>query len=121
MPHGQMSKVIRDWFSKAKGAGMVLPNGWFGRPYDNQHELTYIEQRPHTLLLELDDQLLLVFTELQSVDSDGAELVLARFAQCVFDWQEYATMAPHATVYRTGEVRFVPPVGLSGTRERANP
>jgi hypothetical protein len=111
MSHDHISKIIQDWFAKAKGASLVLPDGWFGRPFDNWHELSYLEQRPHKLLLELDDQLLLVCTDLRSAQIVGRDLVLSGFAQCVFDWQEYGHLVPHATIYRTGEIKFVWPPG----------
>ncbi len=113
MARDHLSKIIQDWFTKAGGPSLVLPDGWFGRPFDNQHTLTYLQQRPHKLLLELDDQLLLIFTDLRSAQVVGRDLVLAGFAQCVFDWQEYSSLAPHATIYRAGEVRFCSPPGPS--------
>jgi hypothetical protein len=95
------------WFARQKGAGVVLPDGWFGRPYDNMHELTFLELRPHKLIIELDNQLLLTLTEPGRVTAADGELLLDGFAQCVFDWQEYGSLRPHATVYESGAVRFV--------------
>jgi hypothetical protein len=103
-------ETISEWFRAAGGGGLVLPDGWFGRPHDNQHALTYLVARPHKVLLELDDQLLLTFTDLAKVRVEEAELILTGFTQCVFDWQEYGTRVPHARVYQTGIVRFVPSV-----------
>ena len=56
-------RQVTAWFDTVGTAGLQLPNGWFGRPYDNRHELTWSQARPHKLLLELDAQLLLVLTD----------------------------------------------------------
>src|SRR5439155_1246006 len=104
-------EAISAWFSLAGVAGLVLPDGWFGRPYDAQHRLTYLGARPHKVLLELDDQLLLVFTHVGTVRRDASRLVLAGFAQLVFDWLEYGSLVPHVTVYPQGQVELVPPIG----------
>jgi hypothetical protein len=101
---------IRCWFQSCySGPGLILPDGWFGRPGDNIHALTFLEARKDKLLLELDDQLLLIFTSLKEVRDEGAEIVLSPFSQLVFDWQEYGSLTPHAYLYRGGEVRFVQP------------
>lgn len=105
--------VIERWFQLAKAGGLVLPDGWFGRPYDDLHILTYVETRPHKLLIELDDLLLLVITDMTTVRVDDSILVMADFLQCVFDWQEYDLLEPHVTVYHSGEIKMVPPLGVT--------
>lgn len=102
-------ELIDNWFAIKKGAGLILPDGWFGRPHDNVHSLTYIEIRPHKLLLELDNQLLLIFTDVGSVYLEENELCFKDFSQLVFDWQEYGSMLSHATVYKNGIVKFICP------------
>jgi len=37
----QIASAITDWFDRAGSAGLKLPNGWFGRPDDNQFRLTH--------------------------------------------------------------------------------
>ncbi|MCB9140138.1 MAG: hypothetical protein H6642_17495 [Caldilineaceae bacterium] len=101
------------WFDTVKAGGLVLPDGWFGRPYDNLHRLSFIQKRPHKLLLELDQQLLLVFTALNRVEIENSELILTNFSQCVFDWQEYGNLKPHVAVYQTGTIKLVPPPGMT--------
>jgi hypothetical protein len=111
-PNG-FARQIAAWFEATEVASLVLPSGWFGdRPYENQHNLTYVAQRPRKLIVELDDQLLLTFTGLTSaVQNADGQLVLSGFTQCVFDWEEYGAPNPHVEVFHAGEVRFAPPVG----------
>jgi hypothetical protein len=102
---------IQRWFQSSEiPPGLILPNGWFGQPHDNQHQLTFLTARKHKVLLELDDLLLLSVTELGEVRDEGPELVLTQFTQLVFDWQGEPLLEPHAYLYRSGEVRFVRPV-----------
>jgi hypothetical protein len=63
--------------------------------------------------MELDDQLLLIFTEIATVRIENSELVLRDFQQFVFDWQGYGDFLPHVTMYRQGTVKLVPPIGTT--------
>ena len=79
--------MITDWFTRVQAPSLELPNGWFGRPYDNLHQLTWADATEHKLLLELDSQLLLILTDPGDVDLDSAELPITGCAQVVLDWQ----------------------------------
>ena len=81
------------------------------RRYDNLHclhRLAFIEVRPHKLLVELDHQLWLIFTDVSNVYADNSELILADFAQGVIDWQAYGSLSPHVKVYKSGVIKLVP-------------
>jgi hypothetical protein len=110
MSNLEFKTVILEWFQTVKACGLILPDGWFGRPYDNLHRLTFIEARPHKLLLELDHQLWLILTDVSKVYTDNSELILEDFAQCVFDWQAYGSLSPQVKVYKSGVVKLVPPL-----------
>ncbi|WP_433893189.1 hypothetical protein [Streptomyces sp. CA-111067] len=99
-------EAITDWFAHAEYSGLILPRGWFGRPFDNQHLLTWAHARQGKLLLELDDQLLLVLTTPGRPDTKDRNLTVT-FAQLVFDWQGYGDLQPHAEVFSDGEIQFV--------------
>ncbi|MFJ1936841.1 hypothetical protein ACIOGZ_29805 [Kitasatospora sp. NPDC088160] len=98
--------AITAWFANVEYAGLILPSGWFGRPFDNQHQLTWAHVRHGKLLLELDERLLLVLTAPGAPSIDGQNLIVT-FAQLVFDWQGYGDLQPHAEAFRTGELQFV--------------
>ncbi|MSP13841.1 MAG: hypothetical protein EXR62_12905 [Chloroflexi bacterium] len=114
MAEKEMGDIILRWFQIARVGGLVLPDGWFGRPYDNTHQLTHLEIWSHKLLIELDDQLLLIFTDIKKVRIENSELLLTDFVQLVFDYQEYVNLSPHARVYKDGEVRLIPLGGPPG-------
>jgi hypothetical protein len=93
------------WFGRGV-AGLVLPTGWFGRPFDNAHELTWCEARKDRLLVELDGQQLLTATREIGLEIAGNELVVTA-EQVVFDWIEYGTPKVHAEVFAPGSFRLV--------------
>jgi hypothetical protein len=100
-------RKISGWFKAAKYADMQLPRGWFGgRIGEALLVLTWVEARPHMLLVELDKQILLVFTDVQSVIADKNQLILRDFAQLVVDGKYFDGMEPFAEVYQEGEVIF---------------
>jgi hypothetical protein len=61
--------TIRKWFEKELGGGLILPDGWFGRPYDSQYSLTSIEENGDDLTMILSEHLLLRFSGLKAITS----------------------------------------------------
>lgn len=93
----------------------VLPDGELGRPGENLYPMTFIQDRPRKLLVELGSEVLLVITEpaLDKADEHG---VTVRFEQLTFDWQEFANYRPHAKTYPSGQVDFLPQGIAKGVR-----
>jgi hypothetical protein len=53
--------TIETWFKRTGGGSMILPDAWFGRPYDNLHVLQGIQESEHGLEIELTGQMSLSF------------------------------------------------------------
>jgi hypothetical protein len=104
--------ILEEWFRRMGGGSLILPDGWFGRPYDNIHQLTYIKARPKKVLIELDEQLYLFITEPATITEKDNELILGGFSQCIFDWTEYGSRTSHSTTYKSGNLKFVAPPGV---------
>ena len=104
-----MIAIIEEWQKDNMTFGLVLPDGWFGRPYDNSHTITWSADRPYRLLIEIDNQNLLVITKTKSFLAfvDKKDIVITNFAQVTFDRLGYGDMTPHAEVFKKGEVRLV--------------
>lgn len=49
--------AMRDWFHQHEGVGLELPDGWFGRPYDNVHQITNISLSKGELHITFDDRI----------------------------------------------------------------
>lgn len=105
--------MIRGWFQRTSGGGLILPDGWFGRPYDNIHQLTTVTEDKDVLRIELDGQISLTFFGNVRIEDQGSELVIKGFSRLHFDWKEYGSDIPHACSYDNGEVKFVAPPGAS--------
>lgn len=107
------STNIQKWFDTEWGGSMVLPDGWFGRPYDNQHSLTSVVENGDELTLVLDEILHLHFVGLQSVRIEGHELILGPFESLRFEWTPYGGGKLTTQDYQQGEVKIVS-IGAAG-------
>jgi hypothetical protein len=99
------AKQVRQWFGDGHLPSLELPDGWFGRPYDNCHALSHLDVIGDRLLIGLDGQQLLVLTRPAVTYCTHGEMVLT-FEQLVFDWQGYGDRTPHAKGYAAGQLRF---------------
>ncbi len=103
---GGVEKAV-PWFESVGDCGLVLPNGWFGRPFDNRHRVTYLEHRAFWFFLEFDERVLLVFREPGRFESSGQELIIGDFSHLYFDWKGYGGGAGGVTDFTHGEVKFI--------------
>lgn len=86
---------------------MKLPSGWFGRPFDNRHQLTSARLMTGRLLIELDDRMLLVLAHPESaVGSDGDVLRIGGFRHGTLTWDEYGGSGGDIETFGIGEVEF---------------
>jgi len=99
--------VINNWFDVEWGGSIVLPDGWFGRPYDNQHTLTSCEESEGKMLLVLDDNLRLTFSGLANVEIKGRNLVLGPFDNLIFEAIPYGGGTPECKEYADGVVKII--------------
>lgn len=111
MTNNDVLAIVREFFSRVGYAGLVLPSGWFGRPYDNLLQLTRSEASGQSLLLELDGQLILTFAGEPQVTSGDGGLRLGGFASLAWDWTEFGSTVSHHEEFSAGEVEFVAPMG----------
>ena len=102
-----MKKEIESYIEEINSFGLVLPNGWFGRPFDNCHEMTWLEEKDNKLIIELDKQLYLIFTKPVSCTKQENDLIISNFKQLVFDYQGYGDMKPYCKIFKNGEVKLV--------------
>jgi len=108
----RFTEIVQKWFKDEWGGSLVLPDGWYGRPYDNQHALTSIDELGEALTLILDQKLTLRFENLKSVEVRDRELIFGPFDQLCFQWEAYGSGGQHgAKEYQAGEVKIVPAPG----------
>ncbi|MCP3877281.1 MAG: hypothetical protein GY701_02635 [Sulfitobacter sp.] len=104
MTSAEVMDEVRLWFEASSVASMELPDGWFGRPHDNMHRLTWFAVRDDKLIIELDGQLHLIAAGAELVERTATQIALS-CRHCTFDWREYGTTAVnHGSVYSDGGV-----------------
>ncbi len=101
------TSTVQKWFSVEFGGSLHLPDGWFGRPYDNQHILTSISENRNEFSITLDYKLVLTFEGLQSVKAVNRELVFGPFRILRFEWVDIKEGHRHIKDYRGGEAKIV--------------
>lgn len=102
------TNTIQRWFKDEWGGSLLLPDGWYGRPYDNQHALTSVEESGETLTIVLDQKLMLRFEGLKSVKAQKRELIFGPFEKLRFDWESFSTDGKRGSKeYQAGEVKIL--------------
>jgi hypothetical protein len=110
--------VITSFFDRGVTVGLHLPDRWYGgRPMENQHELTLVQERPARLIVELDERILLTFTgealSVRAVTTDVLDpagtpaVAVEDFRQLVVDARLYGSDEVRAEVFRGGTTLFV--------------
>jgi hypothetical protein len=99
--------IIQKWFTDELGGSLVLPDGWFGRPYDNQHVIGKITESRDALTIALDHNLLLHFRGLKSVSRHNRDLVFGPFDNLRFEWEPAEGGKKLTKEYQGGEVKIV--------------
>jgi hypothetical protein len=105
----QIVAVIVEWFGRVNGASLKLPNGWFGRPYDNLHRLTSATANAGTVIVVLDERQELSISSPGSVTIDPKALRLVNSTRIVWRWAEYGSTEFHVEVFEDGDVEFMIP------------
>jgi len=100
-------EIFENWRRSYEVFGLVLPDGWFGRPMDNAHKITWFFERENKFIIELDNQLYLILTKPFKFSLDETDLNIVNFGQFVFDKQGYGDMIPYAKIYTSGKITFV--------------
>jgi hypothetical protein len=109
MQPSEIVRAVESCFAEHP-AGLVLPDGWFGRPYDNLHQLTACTATGGTVRVELDGQLSLEFEGSGTVAvRDGAGLVIRGFTSLLWVRRAYGGREIHRQSFAAGEVRFPAP------------
>jgi hypothetical protein len=99
--------VVQQWFNAQFGGSLFLPDGWYGRPYDNQHMLTSIDEDGDDLSITLDNRLMLHFKGLRAVTPTDRELIFGPFRKLCFESDSVGGGSRLTKEYSGGEVKIV--------------
>ncbi|HEX8082572.1 MAG TPA: hypothetical protein VF557_20355 [Jatrophihabitans sp.] len=102
-----IADAVNAFFAEHEVASLRLPSGWFGRPFDNWHQLTDAATDGAGVLIRLDDRQVLTL-DADSVSSEGRVLrVSIRGGR--WHWTEYGGDQEHNEVLGPGVVEFHAP------------
>ena len=99
--------LIRSHFDESANVGLVLPDGWFGRPYDNMSTLDAVIGEGDELSISLDtDNRILVRGDV-STSIDDAALTISGFSELIWSWRPSGSVEKREQIYASGEMRLV--------------
>lgn len=102
-----VAAAIERLFAEHEVASLRLPSGWFGRPYDNWHQLTDVTNEDDLVLVRLDlDQVLRL--HVLGVAVQGRSLQIA-VRGGTWAWTSYGGDDRHQEQVGAGTVEFHAP------------
>lgn len=109
----QFEEIVQRWFDEEWSGSLLLPDGWYGRPYDNQHRLTSMNELEGVLSVTLDENLTLHFEGLRAVEARKEELVFGPFDKLRFVCGSFGSDGKcEAKEYFAGAVRILSGLGV---------
>ena len=102
-----IADAVRTFFAEHEVASLRLPLGWFGRPYDNWHQLTETATEGSEVLIRLDDSQVLTL-EVEGMSPVGRTLRVT-IQGGRWHWTEYGGDIEHDEVLGPGVVEFHAP------------
>lgn len=108
MTRAHQLNAIRRWFDQHHGGGLVLPDGWFGRPYDNHHRLTDLQECDDDIVIVLDDNVTITIKDVKRATSSDLELDIGSSERIRVEWTTYDDPPQRrSTEYSAGSVKIV--------------
>ena len=98
-------KPIKKWFSKNSTFGIITPNGWIGRPYDNHHQLSSIEYSENKVLIKIKGGHIFIVTQPLKLSKLDNNLTIAGFNKLEHKYEFLSK--PRCNIYESGEMTFV--------------
>lgn len=75
---------IEKWVSERTSFYFFLPDGPYGRPFDNQYMVESVTLTDKGIEIKFTDDLALYFTGEPEVVDEGCNLLINRYNQCLF-------------------------------------
>ena len=100
----EIADGVSDFFAQWGFASMKLPSGWFGRPYDNCHELTSVTHTHEAIEIILDGMQVLRISALSYSIEKGTLRIAIQHGQ--WDWASYGRTDRHQEQLAAGTIEF---------------
>lgn len=98
--------TIQEWFKQVGGAGIVLPTGWLGRPYDNVYFLKEVNSSNETLELLFIPSIRIRFPNPPIIQISNTELAI-EFSEMHFYREGDDSKHSQEKFFSNGSVKFV--------------
>ena len=99
---------VRAFFAELEVASLRLPSGWFGRPFDNQHQLTDVLVDSEALRIILDEHQVLTMRCAGPSRWEGRVLAVpVNGGECA--WTEYGGTTRHNDQFGAGRIELHAP------------
>jgi len=102
-----VAAVIRSHLEGSAYVGLVLPDGWFGRPYDNMLTLDSVVLDGDELSISLDGDMRILITGDVDTSLDGAALKIFGFSQLLWSWRPEGSSDRREQTYRSGSLQLI--------------
>lgn len=93
------NEIVKSWVSKRRSFYLFLPDGPYGRPFDNQYTVEEISETEGGFKILLSDNLTLTFIGNTSILDEGCNLTIKNFDLFIFD-----VNGVNIKKYKSGEV-----------------
>lgn len=78
-------EVIRKWVSERSSFYFFLPDGPYGRPFDNQYIVESVDLTDKDMIIKFNDGLVLHFIGEPEVVDEGCNLLINEYKICQFE------------------------------------
>lgn len=79
------NEIVEKWVSKRSSFYFFLPDGPYGRPFDNQYFIENIEYTLDGFKIIFSDNLMLHFIGNTDIEDEGCNLLIKSFERCIFE------------------------------------
>ena len=106
-----MDKQIIDLIKILKSVesvGLILPFGWFGRPYDNFLSVKEIVFHDDHIIIYFDNKTIKIdILFAQDISFSKNKLLIGKFKSLQFEWIEYGANKQNVNTFDEGSLAFV--------------
>ncbi|AWK41017.1 hypothetical protein GPY51_24025 [Photorhabdus laumondii subsp. laumondii] len=78
-------EIVENWVKEKKSLYFFLPDGPYGRPFDNQYIIEKIEETSESFNIIFSNEIALRFLGKINITDEGYNLTISDFTKCIFE------------------------------------
>ena len=99
--------IVRAHFANPEYVGLILPDGWFGRPYDNMLTLDGAVTRDDELVISFDRDMRIVMRGEMNARVEDSAVKISGFSELVWSWRPYGSREDREQIYTSGTLQLL--------------